>query len=526
MKTILLSLVAAAALGTHELPPAAPGPEPIPVSSWAPRDTADSLWRRGRIAVADESWRDAAEAFERITTRYPNSAYAGDALYWFAFARQRLGGTSDMRAAVKALEQQRDRYPQSATYASGESSALLTRLNGRLARGGDSEAAMAIAEIAAHAASLGAAVAAEVVPTVATQLQAVAPEIQAEIAREMARMSPEVRAEMRAELADVQREMALVQQELSRASRSRRGDDIPADCEDVITDERIEALNALLQMNADQAVPILKRVLERRDRCSEHLRRKAVFLVAQKRSEESVDILVNVARSDPDPTTRSEAVFWMSQTRSERAVEVLEQILVKDAPDEELQKRAIFALSQTRSPRAGQILRDFVKRKDAPNELRAEAIFWIGQQRGSENSGFLKEIFPTLTESELRQKVVFSVAQQRSQDNARWLLDRAKDSSLDGETRKQALFWAGQAGASVADLSAIYDSSGNDRELRNQVIFSLSQRRGDSAAVDKLLDIARREEDRELRRQALFWLGQSKDPRAAAILEEIINKPM
>ena len=67
--------------------------------------------------------------------------------------------------------------------------------------------------------------------------------------------------------------------------------------------------------------------------------------------------------------------------------------------------------------------------------------------------------------------------------------------------------------------------SGTERELRAKVIFSLSQRRNDAAAVDKLVEIARKETDPELRKQALFWLGQSRDPRAAAILEEIINKP-
>lgn len=530
MKLLLLSLVTAAALGAHALPSAAmlPAGEPsLPAPSWAPADTADSLWRKGRVAIADEDWRAAAEAFQRLTERYPNSAYAGDALYWYAFAQQRRGGNSETRAAVRALETQREKYPRSATYVSGESGTLLTRLNGRLARGGDVEAAVAIAEIAASAAQVGIAAAADVMPMVAAELQRVGPEIRAEIAREMERMGPEVRRELRSELAEVERDLARARLEMAREqSRGRRGNDIPAECEDVITDERVEALNALMQMNADQALPILKRVLERRDRCSEYLRRKAVFLVAQKRSDEAVDILVAAARTDPDATTRSEAVFWLSQTRNERAVEVLEQILVKDAPDAEVQKRAIFSLAQTKSPRASAILRDFVKRPDAPQELRAEAIFWIGQQRNEDNAAFLREVFPTLTDNELREKVIFSIAQQRSASNARWLLDRARDRQLSPELRKSALFWGAQAGATVADLSAIYDSSPDDRELRNQVIFGLSQRRGDSAAIDKLLDIARKEEDRELRRQALFWLSQSKDPRAAAILEEIINKPM
>ena len=55
-------------------------------------------------------------------------------------------------------------------------------------------------------------------------------------------------------------------------------------CSDDEDDTRIAALNALLQMDAERAIPILKKVLARRDTCSEVLRRKAVFLVSQKRT--------------------------------------------------------------------------------------------------------------------------------------------------------------------------------------------------------------------------------------------------
>ena len=112
---------------------------------------------------------------------------------------------------------------------------------------------------------------------------------------------------------------------------------------------------------------------------------------------------------------------------------------------------------------------------------------------------------------------------KRSPENSRFLLERAKDRTLDGVLRKSALFWAGQGGAQAKDLGEIYDNAGDDTDLREQVIFTLSQRR-DAPAVDKLLDIARKEPDRELRRQAIFWLSQSRDPRVAKLLEEIINK--
>src|SRR5438552_954524 len=92
----------------------------------------------------------------------------------------------------------------------------------------------------------------------------------------------------------------------------------------------------------------------------------------------------------------------------------------------------------------------------------------------------------------------------------------------DIEMRKKALFWAGQSGANLDQLVALYDRVQN-QDMKEQLVFVYSQRR-EPAALDKLIDIARREQNRELRKKALFWIGQSHDPRAAKVLEEIINQ--
>jgi HEAT repeat protein len=514
MKLLALSLIAALGTGMAFAPtaPARESFDPrIPAESWAPRDTADTLWRRGRIAISEESWQEAADAFRDIVDRYPRSAYAGDALYWEAFALQRLGRQSDMRRAAAALDKQKSDYPKATTFVSGESSALLARVNGRLARSGDHDAAVAVADMASALAEMTAASVGEAMAVASAEIARAAPEIR----REMTRVEPEIRrglAEARRGLAESQRGMR----------RSSDEDEIPPGCEGAVDDDRIEALNAMMQLNAEQALPILRKVLQRRDKCSELLRRKAVFLVSQQRSEEAVEILLEVAKSDPDRPTRENAVFWLSQSNSERATEVLEQILLRES-DTELQKKAVFALAQGRSDRSQAILRDFIRRRDADDEVRGEAIFWLGQSKNAANSAALREAFATLDDDDAKEKVLFSLSQNRSPENSRFLLERAKDRTLDGDLRKSALFWAGQSGAPVKDLAEIYDTAGDDSDLREQVIFTLSQRR-DEPAIDKLLDIARKEPDRELRRQAIFWLSQSRDPRVAKLLEEIINK--
>ena len=277
-------------------------------------------------------------------------------------------------------------------------------------------------------------------------------------------------------------------------------------------------------MNAEQAMPILKKVLARRDTCSELLRRKAVFLVSQKRSDEAADILLQAAKSDPDAETREQAVFWLSQVSGEKAEEFLLGIL-KESKDEDVQKKALFSLSQRRSERSQQALRDYASRADAPAEVRQEAVFWLGQRKSEENAKFLRDLFGRTTDDAVREKILFSMSQMRGMGNDAFILDQAANARLPMELRKQALFWAAQGKeVTTVQLAGIYDKSG-EAEMRDQVIFVLSQRGNrDTQAVDKLLDIAKTEKDRELRKKAIFWLGQSKDPRAAKLLQELIER--
>jgi HEAT repeat protein len=77
--------------------------------------------------------------------------------------------------------------------------------------------------------------------------------------------------------------------------------------------------------------------------------------------------------------------------------------------------------------------------------------------------------------------------------------------------------------ASVATaLSQVYDRV-EEIELRQQALSSLVSLR-DNAGIDKLLDVARNEKNAELRRTAVSYLSRTKDPRAIALLQEIINK--
>jgi HEAT repeat protein len=288
---------------------------------------------------------------------------------------------------------------------------------------------------------------------------------------------------------------------------------------------RAAALSALLNMNAERAIPILQEVLRSRDECSVELRRQAVFLVSQKMTAESVDILLDLAHRnpDPDPEVREQAVFWLSQVRGEQAMDALEAIL-RESTDEELRENAIFAISQHGSERGVRVLREFAERPDAATSLRENAIFWIGQNPGAGGTQYLIELYGRLEDEELKGNVIFGVSQSNTEEARRWLVERAMDQTASVELRKDALFWAGQSGAlSLAELRSLYDSLGlADREVKEQVIFVASQW-NNGEGVDFLMEVARTEQDSELRENAIFWLGQSNDPRVPEFLLQLIR---
>jgi HEAT repeat protein len=423
-----------------------------PVAAW-PQDQGDSLYRAGREALNAGQYQRAAGAFERLADRYPRSAYAGDALYWAAFARYRMGGTSNLKAARRQLSQQADRYPRSSTRKDGE--VLAARIDGELARLGNADAAESV----------------------------------------YVRVAPPA----------------------APAAPAAQGV-----CGGEDNDVRLAALNALLQMDSERALPILKQVLQRRDACSVELRRKAVFLVSQKSGEEVTDILLGTARNDPDREVRTQAVFWLSQVHSDRAVAALDSVLMGSS-DQEVQEKAIFALSQHESPRAAEILRRFVDRPDVSEDLKEKAIFWIGQQDTPENLQYLENVYPRLSNDDLKEKLIFSISQMKDDESSHWLMALALNANEKLELRKKALFWAGQQHeVSIGDLTKLYDTM-NDRDLKEQLIFVYSQR-NEPQAVDELMAIAQTEKDPELRRKAIFWLGQSKDPRVADFLARLISK--
>jgi HEAT repeat protein len=301
--------------------------------------------------------------------------------------------------------------------------------------------------------------------------------------------------------------------------RAERLGSATAQCPD--QEIRVTVLESLMMTGADQKMPILREVMARRDACSAELREKAVFIISQVRTDEAANILIDAARNDPSPEVRKQAVFWLSQVHSDRALELIEEI-IRTQPDGEVLESALFALSQQRSPRAQQLLRSLASRQDVRTDVRKSAIIFMAQRPSAEVTRYLRELYRTTNENELKEAILFALSQVRDDSSPQFLLDVALNAQEPVELRKTALFMAGQHRTLSLDrLGELYRTL-PDREMRQQIIFTIGQRR-ESEAIDRLIEIARNERDVELRKAAIFWLGQSRDPRAVRFLSELIS---
>jgi hypothetical protein len=57
------------------------------------------------------------------------------------------------------------------------------------------------------------------------------------------------------------------------------------------------------------------------------VRKQAVFALSQIRSDETIDALIDIARSNREPEIRKNAMFWLGQSGSPRAIAFFEEIL-------------------------------------------------------------------------------------------------------------------------------------------------------------------------------------------------------
>ena len=215
---------------------------------------------------------------------------------------------------------------------------------------------------------------------------------------------------------------------------------------------------------------------------------------------------------------------WLTGVAPDESVAFLASMARKlDREDhrEDPAEGALMAVAVTGHPAADAALERLLAR-GGPRELRQKAAFWVGNSRGERGFELLKAHLSD-PDPDFRHHLTFAFSQSPARGAVEVLIGMAKNDP-EGEVRGQALFWLAQKAAdraAEAIQNAIRDDP--DEDVKEKAVFALSQLpRGEG--VTELIRVARTSRNPEVRKKAVFWLGQSKDPRALAFIEEVLNR--
>ncbi|MGH7679573.1 MAG: HEAT repeat domain-containing protein [Gemmatimonadaceae bacterium] len=289
---------------------------------------------------------------------------------------------------------------------------------------------------------------------------------------------------------------------------------------------RAEALSALGQMDMAAAMPSVRKVLQRRDECTVELRRRAVYLIARQPTSEAIGLLLDVARNDTNASIRSDAMRALPRVAGDSAVPYLEELL-RTASEEQSQRAAISALGSIDSDRARRAVRTIIERPDASERIRSEAILSLSRERDGrmltpDEVNYLRSLYGKLEAVRLREAVLTSVGRIGSPESELFLMAVARNVNEPPSLRATALQRLGRmTTVSVDGIAKLYDVA-DSRAMREQILNALAQRK-ENEAIDKMIEIAKKDTDPQIRRAAINHLYRSNNEKAKQFLQELFK---
>jgi HEAT repeat protein len=256
-------------------------------------------------------------------------------------------------------------------------------------------------------------------------------------------------------------------------------------------------------------------------------RRRATNWLGEFGTPAMVQPLVALARgSDDEKKSIGEAaMFALSRLPDGVGIPALID-LSRNAPSLRLRGKAVFWLGQSDDARGRREVRSIAGDANTPDEVREKAVFALGHgdETTAEDRRFLRDLFGRVNSEKIRNQILMAMSEGDDAEGRKWLLSIARDEHQSVESRKKAIFWAGQGdNMPTADIASFYDQVTNE-DGKEHTIFVLSQR-DDKAATDKLMAFVNGHDDPDLRKKALFWLGQKNDPAITKAISDLVTRP-
>jgi HEAT repeat protein len=272
-------------------------------------------------------------------------------------------------------------------------------------------------------------------------------------------------------------------------------------------DLKLMAINGLIESNAEQAIPLLQKLLD--GTASPKLKSRALFVLAQSNSPKARDVLKNIARGNSMPELQNRAIDYLGQVGGRESRATLAEIFAGSS-DVDVKRRILRAFmvggEKDRLLTAAQTEQD--------PDLRGEAVQQLGVMGAHDE---LWQLYQKESAVDVKKRIIQAMFVG---GNVQRLLELAR-SEKDPELRRTAVRNLGVMDAKQTSdaLLEIYKTD-KDPAIRKAVIQGLFQQ-GNATA---LVELARREQDPAMKKTIVQMLSiMGGNPVATAYMMELLN---
>jgi HEAT repeat protein len=487
----------------------------------AAQSDAITVFRSARDSITDGEWAKAEEKFSQYVSAYPNEKNLDAALYWLAYAEQKLEKFSDCRQTIERLL---EKYPNSSWR--DDARVLLAQVPG-----------VYVPAVAVTYEPLTR------ISTAITPVPAQAPVV-------VYGQGPQG-IQSTAPVAVAAPGQGFGIGVGGNATTVWRADEFDvAGADDDPCEFKIVVLQALFQSDLQRGIMTATEWLKPGSTQTVRCKSAALTLLGRHGGKSVTPVILGVARSEPDLKLRARAISTLGATNDDSVVEALRDFALT-SQENDIVEASLYALSKHTGDRAIAVLSDIAVSGKTISQ-RKLAISSIATRPGEPAVDALFRIYDADQSVEIRRAVISGFGNRKSERAGTKLFEIAR-SSDNVDLRKSAIGAISRRGGdkAVDFLLSLYDSEKNE-ELKDQIVNSLgmggityvgsnggpvaysgqnvvavpsaTSRLNDQRVVQKFIDIARdKTAPMERRKRAIGWLSRSKDPKVLEFLQELLR---
>jgi HEAT repeat protein len=466
---------------------------------------AAAVFASARDLITDGQWAKAQETFNEYVSSYPNEKNLDAALYWMAYAQQKLAKYDECRTTILRLI---EKYPTSSWR--NDARLLLAQMPGtyRLAY------APHLPVVQGQAATV---TAAPVEPTI--------------VYAPGEPLTPMALAPGQSIGYGVSADKWVIDDFGGPTS-----DDDPCEF-------KIVVLQALFQSDLQRGIMAATEWLKPGSTQTVRCKSAALTLLGRHGGKSVTPVILGVARSEPDLKLRARAIAALGATNDDTVIDALREFALS-SQDNDIVEASLYALSKHTGERAITVLSDLATSNRSITQ-RKLAIASISVRPGEPAVDALFRIYDADQSVELRKAVISGFGNRKSERAGNKLLEIARGSD-NVELRKAAISAISRRGGdkAIEFLLNLYDNEKNE-ELKDQILNSLASgtvfftspgggigysavgggsRLNDQRVIQKLIEIAKNPQaPMERRKRAIGWLSRSNDPTVLKFLEELLR---